>query len=78
MNAPIDRSSRSQSLQEPACSVSPSEIAVNQLNRNKASMNPIMEPTTRPAMKYIAEPHALDKAESMPLATEPMLLPNTR
>ena len=78
MNAPIDRSSRSQSLQEPACSVSPSEIAVNQLNRNKASMNPIMEPTTRPAMKYITEPHALDKAESMPLASEPMLLPNTR
>jgi hypothetical protein len=57
------------------CSVSPSDIAVNQLNRNKASMNPIMEPTTRPVMKYITEPHALTRVESTPLASEPMLLP---
>jgi hypothetical protein len=67
-----------QSLQEPVCSVSSSDIAVNQLNRNTASMNPITEPNTRPAMKYITEPHALVSVESTPLASEPMLLPNTR
>jgi hypothetical protein len=74
----IRRGSRGHSLQEPACSVSPSDIAVSQLNRNKASMNPIMEPTTRPVMKYTTEPHALVRVESTPLASEPMLLPNTR
>jgi hypothetical protein len=34
---------------------SPSDIAVNQLNRNQASMNPITEPITRPAIKAIPE-----------------------